>query len=169
MNVTDKYVLFWGTIFSNFAYTPYQSPDGKEFFCTEQEFMYRKAYLFDDYEIAEQILKTHSPKQCKALGRKVKNFNNEVWGKVRYEVMYNACKAKFTQNKDAHEALMCFPGKTFVEASPYDKIWGIGVGEYDDRAYNEETWQGQNLLGKVLTQIRDEFEVNKSKQVFNKF
>lgn len=158
MNVTDKYVLFWGTVFSNFANTPYTSPDGKRFFCTEQEFMYRKACLFDDYEIAEEILKASTPQSCKALGRKVKNFDNAVWDRVRYDVMYNACKAKFTQNKEAHKQLMSYSGKTFVEASPYDTIWGIGLGEYDHRAYNESTWRGQNLLGKVLTQIRDEFE-----------
>lgn len=163
MNVTDKYVLFWGTVFSNFAITPYKSQDGKEFFCTEQEFMYRKACLFDDYEIAEQIRRASTPKECKVLGRKVKNFDNQVWDKVRYEVMYHACKSKFTQDKDAHKALMSYPGKTFVEASPYDTIWGIGLAEYNPKAFNEETWEGQNLLGKVLTQIRDEFEENESK------
>ena len=160
MNVTDKYVLFWGTIFSNFAYTPYTSPDGKEFFCAEQEFAYRKACLFNDEKTAEMILGATSPKQCKILGRKVINFDEEVWHKVRYDVMYNACKSKFTQNEFAHKELMSYPGKTFVAADPYDEdgIWGIGLAENNPKAFNEETWEGQNLLGKVLTQIRDEFE-----------
>lgn len=158
MNVTDKYVLFWGTVFSNFANTPYTAFDGKRFTCSEQEFMYRKACLFDDYEIAEQILDTSSPSKIKKLGRAVRNFDNAVWDKVRRDVMYNACKAKFTTNKQAYKELMSYPGKTFVEASPYDTIWGIGLGEYDARALDESTWRGQNLLGKVLTQIRDEFE-----------
>lgn len=158
MNITDDFVLFWGTVFSNFATTPYVSPDGKKFFCTEQEFMYRKACLFDDYEIAERILKASTPKECKALGRKVRNFDNTIWDEVRYDVMYNACKSKFTQDKTAHDALMSYPGKEFVEASPYDRIWGIGLGEYDPKALDKKTWRGRNLLGKVLTQIRDEFE-----------
>lgn len=156
MNITDKYVLFWGSIFSNFANTPYTSHDGIKFFCSEQEFMYRKAMLFEDEEIAEKILKSRDPKQVKKLGRLVKNFNNEVWDKVRYDVMYTACRSKFTKNKEANKALLSYPGKTFVEASPFDTIWGIGLGEYDYRATNPSLWLGQNLLGKVLTQLRDE-------------
>lgn len=158
MIITDKYVLFWGSIFSNFAITPYVSFDGIEFYCTEQEFMYRKAMLFDDYESAKKIRMASTPRECKVLGRNVKNFDNVIWDKLRYDVMYNACKAKFTQDEEAHNQLMSYPGKTFVEASPYDRIWGIGLGEYDPKAWDEKTWRGQNLLGKVLTQIRDEFE-----------
>lgn len=158
MNVTDHYVLFWGGIFSNFANTPYTAFDGKKFTCSEQEFMYRKACLFDDYGVAEQILKTSDPKQIKKLGRLVKGYRDTVWGKVRYEVMYNACKAKFSTNRQAYKKLMSYPGKTFAEASPYDTIWGIGLGEDDPKALDESTWRGQNLLGKVLTQIRNEFE-----------
>lgn len=78
MNITDKYVLFWGSIFSNFANTPYTSHDGISFSCTEQEFMYRKAMLFEDEEVADKILKSSDPKQIKKLGRLVKNYNDQV-------------------------------------------------------------------------------------------
>lgn len=158
MNVTNKYVLFWGSIFSNFANTPYTSHDGIAFFCTEQEFMYRKAMLFEDEETAAKILKSNDPKQVKKLGRLVKNYDDAVWSAVRFDVMYTACRSKFTNNKQAKKELLSYPGKTFVEASPFDTIWGIGVGEYDYRATNPNLWKGQNLLGKVLTQLRDELQ-----------
>lgn len=122
MNVTDKYVLFWGTIFSNFANTPYTSWDGIKFCCTEQEFMYRKAVLFKDEETTKLILKTKDPKKIKKLGRLVKNYNDAVWSDIRYDVMYIACRSKFTQNQEAKKALLSYPTKTFVEASPYDRI-----------------------------------------------
>lgn len=156
MTITDKYVLFWGTIFSNFANTPYVSFDGINFCCSEQEFMYRKAKLFEDENIAEQILKSKDPKHIKKLGRKVKNYNDQIWNDIRYDVMYNACRSKFLQNKDAQKELLSYPGKEFVEASPYDTIWGIGIGEYDYRASDSNLWKGQNLLGKILTRIRNE-------------
>lgn len=156
MKVTDKYVLFWGTIFSNFAITPYKSSDNIEFFCTEQEFMYRKAMLFEDYDIADKILKATDPKIVKKLGRQVKNFDDKVWSDIRYDVMYSACRSKFTQNKEANKALLSYPDKEFVEASPYDIIWGIGLSEADCRAADSSKWRGQNLLGKVLTNLRNE-------------
>lgn len=158
MNVTDDKVLFWGSIFSNFAHTPYEAPDGKRFHCSEQEFMYRKACLFDDYNIANRIMQQRDPANCKMLGRQVKGFNQKVWDEVCYDVMYNACRNKFTYSKKAYEALMSYPGKIFVEASPEDRIWGIGLAEYDRRALDESKWRGKNLLGKVLTQIRDEIQ-----------
>lgn len=158
MNVTDKYVLFWGSIFSNFANTPYTSHDGIDFFCTEQEFMYRKAMLFEDDEIAKQILESKDPKEVKRLGRQVKNYDDRVWDAVRYDAMYAACRSKFTQNEAAKKALLSYPGKTFVEASPFDKIWGIGLSECDYRATSPALWRGKNLLGQIITRLRDEIQ-----------
>lgn len=158
MNVTDKYVLFWGSIFSNFANTPYVSYDGINFFCTEQEFMYRKAMLFEDEETANRILKSKDPKEIKKLGRLVKNYDDVVWDAVRYEAMYSACRSKFTKNKEAKKALLSHPGKTFVEASPFDTIWGIGLSEVDCSATDPAQWRGKNLLGQILTRLRDELQ-----------
>lgn len=149
------YKFFWKGILSNFARTPYTSGDGINFSCSEQEFMYRKAIFFGDKEIAGQILDTSDPREIKKLGRAVRGYDDFLWGKVREGFMYKACLSKFTQHKAAREELLRYPGKTFVEASPYDTIWGIGLPEDDPRAWNQETWRGQNLLGKILGKIRD--------------
>lgn len=119
--------------------------------------MYQKAMLFDDTEIATQILKTGNPKMQKVLGRKVKNFEEAIWVAERERIVYEGNYHKFSQNPDLKEALLATKGKTIVEASPLDKIWGIGLSEDDERAHNRKQWRGLNLLGVVLTKLRDDF------------
>jgi len=160
MRVTDKHVYFWGEFLSNWYPARFtEAREGKtlEFFNSEQYFMYEKAKTFGDEEIAMRILfEGKNPKQAKTLGRKVKGYNDEVWNKMRYKVMLRANLLKYLQNKDIEKLLLNeeFEGKNFVEASPIDHIWGIGCDEataLDD----ESNWNGQNLLGKVLDEVRD--------------
>ena len=156
MKVTDKHVLFWGSNFSNFAKAKFIALD-KQFYTSEQYFMYMKAMTFNDKETAELILKAKDPKVAKKLGRRVKNYNDEVWNEKRYGFMYDAIKLKFDNNPELKKELLSYPNLTFVEASPYDTIWGIGMLEDDPNADDESMWKGTNLLGKALTQLRDEY------------
>jgi len=126
------------------------------FRCAEQFMMHGKAVLFDDAEVAAQILAAEHPRQHKALGRKVKRFDDQVWKRERETIVMAASRAKFTQNAELRELLLATQGTTLVEASPYDKIWGIGLAATDPRAQDPKQWRGQNLLGKVLTVLRDE-------------
>ena len=158
MKVTEKHVLFWGSVFSNWA-TARFVVDGNEFRTSEQYFMYMKAKTFKDEEIAQEILKYGTnPKEAKKLGRKVKNYDDAVWNVKRYDIMYDAIKYKFDANPQMKEELMSYHGKSFVEASPYDKVWGIGICEDDAEADDESMWKGTNLLGKALTELRDHYE-----------
>ena len=119
--------------------------------------MYMKAIKFGDKEIAEEILKKgDNPKIAKNLGRKVKNYDDGVWNNVRYSVMRDACFMKFSQNEYLKKKLLNpkWSDKGFVEGSPYDRIWGIGV-HYKDASDDESTWRGENLLGKVLNEVRE--------------
>lgn len=157
MKVTEKYVLFWGGVFSNFHPCSFEA-DGNKFSTSEQYFMYHKALTFGDYETADKILKTDEPSKAKKLGRQVKNFDDYKWSLKRYDVMKNACKLKYDNNPELKKELMSYHGKTFVEASPHDCIWGIGMGEDNPLAEDSANWYGSNLLGQVLTELRDEYE-----------
>ena len=154
--MNSKYKFFWKGILSNFAHTPYTSRDGIEFCCVEQEFMYRKALYFEDTETAGKIMKSQNPQTIKKLGREVRGYVDSLWDSVREEFMYQACLSKFSQHRGARRELLSYPGKIFVEASPYDIIWGIGLSEDDPRAEDESQWRGKNLLGQILTTIRNE-------------
>lgn len=129
---------------------------GHAFNCAEQYMMHGKALLFDDAEVAAKILKADHPRQHKALGRKVKRFDDKVWKRERETIVMAGNRAKFTQNPELLELLLETAGTTLVEASPYDRIWGIGLAATDPRAQDSAQWRGQNLLGKILTALRDE-------------
>ncbi|KAL9642163.1 hypothetical protein ABK040_007168 [Willaertia magna] len=96
------------------------------------------------------------PKKQKALGRKVKSFDNKTWEENRDRIVYEGNYAKFTQHDDLLQELLKHKNVEYVEASPYDKIWGIGLEDTHPDALNKKTWKGLNLLGRVLTQLRED-------------
>ncbi len=130
--------------------------EGVAFTCAEQFMMHGKATLFGDTEVAARILAASHPREHKALGRKVAGFDDAVWKRERVRIVKDGNRAKFTQNDELLALLLSTKGTTLVEASPYDKIWGIGLSENDPRAMDPAQWNGQNLLGVVLTELRDE-------------
>ena len=132
-------------------------PNEIEFNCAEQYMMYHKAMLFLDRETAKEILKTKNPKEQKRLGRKVANFNEKVWKQKRSSIVYWGNERKFQQNENCLSKLLGTAGTTLVESSPYDKVWGIGLSKFDQRAYDRGQWNGLNLLGEILTLLRMKF------------
>jgi len=151
----EKFTFFWSGPFSQWAASRFVI-DGVEYNTAEQYMMAQKAVTFGDDESLKKIMKSKSPKEQKALGRKVKNFVADKWNAVAKKAVYDANYAKFSQNKDLQKVLFATAGTTLVEASPLDRIWGIGLKETDPRAQNRETWNGTNWLGEVLTQVRDD-------------
>jgi ribA/ribD-fused uncharacterized protein len=132
--------------------------DADLYCCAEQYMMAEKARLFRDEEIRERILKSTDPKEMKALGQKVKNFKQDLWDKAKYPIVLKGNYSKFTQNDDMREFLLSTGNKILVEASPLDKIWGIGLGEDKEQSQNPNAWRGQNLLGFALMEVRDELK-----------
>lgn len=128
-----------------------------EFCCVEQYMMFAKAMLFCDYATAKEILKTKDPKNHKNLGRMVKNFDEHIWKLHCADIVYKGCEFKFLQNRDLLLQLLDTTPTLLVEASPYDKIWGIGLSENDKNALDMSKWKGENKLGKILTNLRNDF------------
>lgn len=157
MVVYDKHVAFWGSAFSNF-YPCKIRIDEKEYISSEQYFMAKKAEHFGDEEMLEKIMNSKTPKEAKAFGRQVKGFDSDEWDKVCEEYMYEGVFAKFIQNEDLKEFLLNdeFKGKGFVEGSPVDKKYGVGIHYSSPNIDDESNWDGKNLLGKVLDRVREE-------------
>lgn len=129
---------------------------GVTYSCAEQYMMAEKARLFRDEEMLEQIIKAGHPKKMKACGRAVRNFDSSLWEANCYRIVKTASLAKFSQNPKLLEFLLGTSGRILVEASPRDRIWGIGMGKTNPDAENPLKWKGTNLLGFALSETRDE-------------
>jgi ribA/ribD-fused uncharacterized protein len=132
--------------------------DSVKYSCVEQYMMSMKARLFGDRVTLTKIMATVIPKVQKQLGREVKGFNQDIWSDVAYEVVLRATVEKYRQNPKLMILLQKSGDLEFVEASPEDTIWGIGLGPDNPDALDKTKWKGQNLLGKAITQARDIIE-----------
>lgn len=154
------YVFFWHEYEENgYLSNWYESPFVIDDFCylsVEQYLMAQKAKLFHDAENYTAILKSNSPKECKALGRKVTPFDSDLWDKVRYDVLKNGIRAKFSQNSALKTALLDTGDSIIAEASPYDGIFGIKLSAQAAEGMEPGSWPGRNLLGRALMEIREE-------------
>ncbi len=159
-----KYLHFWGhrkgkqvsaSCFSQWFGAPFEV-DGKHFPTAEHYMMYQKAKLFGDTDAMSRILQAPDPGKAKAIGRQVANFNDNVWKAHCFDIVVAGNRAKFSQNPELREFLVNTGSKILVEASPVDKIWGIGLDAKHEHANNPNRWKGQNLLGFALMKVRDE-------------
>ena len=98
--------------------------------------------------------------ECKKFGRSVLGYDDKKWSDVRYDYMLQVNKARFKQDAMLKNKLLDpkFDGLIFVEASPYDRVWGVGLDQDDPLIDDEKNWLGTNLLGQVITQVREELK-----------
>lgn len=172
---TDQYVFFFGyegtdphvcfqqwfpCVFIAASWTASDrtkaSGSKREFGTTEQYMMHAKAMLMKDDDTAAKIASATHPSEAKLLGRQVRDFDQEKWNACCEAIVEEANYAKFSQNEDLKEVLVGTGQRTIVEASPDDKIWGIGFDT--DHAEGKESEWGSNLLGKVLMKVRERLQ-----------
>ncbi|WP_080777345.1 NADAR family protein [Chryseobacterium phocaeense] len=158
------FMFFWGhtvkdavtkSCFSQWLPVEFEE-NGIVYKTAEHYMMAGKARLFKDEEILEKVLKSETPNDAKSLGRKVKHFEAKLWDAHKYEIVKKANLLKFSQSPRLEAFLLSTDNKILIEASPYDRIWGIGMLESDPRAQNPLLWDGENLLGFALMEVRDE-------------
>ncbi|XP_069127851.1 uncharacterized protein [Argopecten irradians] len=158
----SKFEYFWRSesVYSQWCMTEFVV-DERKYNCAEQFMMHRKAMLFEDFKTAKKIMETKSPRKQKQLGRQVRYFDEELWQANCDAIVEEGNMAKFSQNKELLNIICASNPKMLVEASPLDRIWGIGLSSDDPRAWNRATWNGENKLGKALTKIRCQLMLEK--------
>lgn len=160
-----KYVFFWGhrpsehgvtaSCMSQWSNHDFEV-DGDHYKTAEHFMMGEKARLFKDEETRAKILAADHPAEAKKLGRQVRGFKEPIWLAERSEIVVRGNIAKFKQNDGLQDYLIGTGERVLVEASPKDKIWGIGLAERDDGANDPRRWKGLNLLGFALMKVRAE-------------
>ena len=128
--------------------------DGVGYASAEHWMMAGKARLFGDEASVPPILAARTPAEAKNLGRLVRGFDEERWAAERFELVVRGNEAKFGQDPALREYLLGTRGRVLVEASPRDRVWGIGLGAGNEAATDPARWRGANLLGFALMEAR---------------
>lgn len=162
--MTVKHLFFWGhtpnrpgTVGAECLSQWYPAPfevDGIRFATAEHCMMWGKAQLFGDEQAAARIVAAGHPKEAKDLGRTIRKFDEDTWVAERVAIVTAGNVEKFRQNPDLLAFLLATGERVLVEASPMDRIWGIGLAADDERAQDPARWRGQNLLGEALMAAR---------------
>ncbi|MBE9578764.1 MULTISPECIES: NADAR family protein [Moraxella] len=164
-NAKLKYLYFWGhapkangqidnACFSQWYDAPF-SLDNITYLTAEHYMMAQKAKLFGDIDTFHKIITSKHPKQAKDLGRQVSHFDEKIWNEHRFDIVVQGNIAKFSQNPALKDFLLNTGNRILVEASPVDKIWGVGLAKDNEKIHNPNNWQGLNLLGFALMVVRD--------------
>ena len=161
-----KYLFFWGhqpnrdgaitkTCFSQWWLADF-AVAGITYRSTEHWMMAEKARLFGNSNALAQILAVPAPAEAKKLGREIRGFDPEVWEAHKCEIVKTGNLHKFNQHPKLRKFLLDTNARILVEASPVDTIWGIGLAADAADAENPARWQGPNLLGFTLMEVRDQ-------------
>ncbi len=160
-----NFVFFWGEEPTSEAMGPYCMShwyltrfevDNVTYITAEQYMMAQKALLFGDKETFSKIMSCADPTEYKAFGRQVRNFDPNAWEANKVRIVKEGNLAKFSQNAELKEYLLSTGASVIAEAAPDDSIWGIGLEEWQPEIQDPRNWKGENLLGYILMEVRDE-------------
>lgn len=159
-----KYIFFWGhrqhksevskSCFSQWYESPFEF-NQIVYPTAEHYMMAEKARLFEDRESLRQIIAAKNPGEAKRLGRGIQGFDDSHWVEHRLQIVIEGNLAKFGQHPALKEYLINTQNRVLVEASPQDRIWGIGLAVDHPAAENPNLWKGLNLLGFALMEVRE--------------
>jgi len=157
-----KFLFFWGhsgaasskSCLSQWFIAPFEF-EGITFRTAEHWMMAEKARLFEDDEMYQRIVECETPGEAKKLGRKVRNFDPAIWEAHRLDIVIRGNELKFGQNEEMKDFLLSTGNRVLVEASPYDRIWGIGMTQNNEAVEHPRNWKGLNLLGFALMKVRE--------------
>lgn len=159
-----RFLFFWGHtpkghgagpwVLSNWYASPFVI-DGVTYATNEHWMMSEKARVFGDVVARARMARAETPKEAKAIGREVRNFDDDVWDAARFEIVARGCEAKFDADASLRDYLLRTGDAVLVEASPRDRVWGIGMGASNPDATDPRKWKGENLLGFALMQARE--------------
>ncbi|MEV7972123.1 NADAR family protein [Cellulomonas sp. NPDC089187] len=166
MSTRPKFLFFWsdtpepdGSLgrgcLSQWWVAPFEV-DGQRYLTAEHWMMAEKARLFGDPAAELAAMDASHPALAKAAGQTVRDFDEQVWQRERFDIVVRGSVHKFGSDPQLRDYLLGTGERILVEASPRDRIWGIGLGAKDPAAEDPAQWRGLNLLGFALMAARDQ-------------
>ena len=124
----------------------------------EQYIMHQKCLLFGDFASAKEVLSTDDVARQQDIGRKASGYNGNIWNGIRQTVAIRGLFAKFSQNEELKKRLLETGDAWLVECARSDKVWACGRKLSDDRRLNTDSWNGMNILGFALMEVREQLK-----------
>ena len=152
----DMHIAFAGelSLYSNFHHSPF-TVNGETLHSAEQWVQYQKALMFGDSHIANKILQSKTPLECKKLSYQINGVDNNKWHNEGYEICLDDIWEKFIQNPTLLSMLHTTKPKILVEATN-NRLWGTGIPLCNNDALNTEKWRSTGWLSRMLLSIRDD-------------
>lgn len=160
-----RFVHFWGhtaardgvvdkACLSQWYPAPFVDDHGVRYATAEHFMMVEKSHVCGDATSVAAILADERPAVAKELGRRVSPYDAKAWSAARFDIVVRGNLLKFAQHPALRDFLRDTGEYILVEASPSDRIWGIGLAATDADANVPSRWRGDNLLGFALMEVR---------------
>ena len=107
--------------------------NGESYSSMEQFLFIEIAELFGDQQLIQKISSEHDPVIIKRLAKTVKNFGKNIWRRDIGKILDDGLFEKFRENPELGAFLIATGDTIIVEASKYDKEYGIGLSLGDKR------------------------------------
>lgn len=148
MKSEQKVIKFYETIkpygcFSNFSKYPIQL-QGKIWPTSEHYFQAKK---FEGTEHEEMLRLAPTPMEAARMGRDRSRPFRSDWEQVKVSIMHEAVMAKIEQHQIVRDILLSTGNCLLIEHTKNDSFWG-----------DNGDGTGQNKLGQILMQIRNDLE-----------
>lgn len=131
--------------------------NGQYFHSSEQAYQFIRARKLGAPEIADKVMKAADAKECKQLSFYC--TSTPEWDRDKREQMKLIVQEKFFQC-DALQSKLIGTGMNALIEATTDTFWGAGA-TFGSKWLNNGKWTGQNNLGMILAEVREELRRTK--------
>ena len=133
--------------------------EGNVFNSVEQAYQFKKASVYGDEDAQHRIILSPNAGRAWVIGKEIKV--DDEWPQKRVEVMRELLKAKLEQCPTYRRKLLSCKG-LIVEAVPNQPFWSAGLEKEELMKMPREEWPGENMLGKLHMELRDQTRKRKA-------
>ena len=162
----ERYTIFSDPSETNGVFSP-EAPanfnwNGTEYMSLRQAIEAERARAMGNAGLVQTILKAPTSASVRSIAVRAATKQGTEGLKISEEELTNIVRASFADNPDRAKILQNTGATTLVYADQTDKTLGVGR---DAQHAQRPQWQGQNLYGKALENVRSELLATKQQQL----